>query len=55
MELILVVLLFLEWRRRRIRLPFAVALGFFLAMHVLLTPIATSARFAEFAKWFAHV
>ena len=55
MELILVVLLCLEWHRRRIRLPFVMALGFFVAMHVLLTPIATSARFAEFAKWFARI
>ncbi len=55
MEAILVVLLFFEWRRRKIRLPFVMALGFFVAMHVLLTPVATSAAFADFAKWFARV
>jgi hypothetical protein len=55
MEVILAVLLFFEWRRHRVRLPFAMALGFFVAMHVFLTPIANSPRFAEFAEWFARV
>jgi uncharacterized membrane protein YozB (DUF420 family) len=55
MEVILAVLLFFEWRRQRIRLPFAMALGFFVAMHFFLTPIANSARFAEFAEWFARI
>jgi hypothetical protein len=55
MEAILVVLLFLEWRRGRVRLPFALALGFFIAMHALLTPVATSAAFANFANWFARI
>jgi uncharacterized membrane protein YozB (DUF420 family) len=55
MEAILVTLLFFEWRRGRVRLPFALALGFFIAMHVLLTPVATSAAFANFANWFAKI
>ena len=55
MEIILAVLLFFEWRRHRIRLPFAMALGFFLAMHIFLTPIANSPRFAQFAEWFARI
>ena len=46
MEVILAVLLFFEWQRQRIRLPFAMALGFFVAMHVFLTPIKNSPRFA---------
>ncbi len=54
-EAILAVLLFFEWRRRRIRLPFVMALAFFVAMHGFLTPIADSPRFAEFAKWFAQI
>ena len=55
MQVIHAVLLFFEWRRQRVRLPFAMALGFFLAMHVFLTPIAHSARFAQFAEWFARI
>ena len=55
MEVILAVLLFFEWRRSRFRLPFAMALGFFVAMHVLMTPVATSAGFAKFADWFARI
>jgi hypothetical protein len=55
MELILLVLLFFEWRRRRVRLPFSLALGFFIAMHVSLTPVANSVAFATFAKWLARI
>jgi uncharacterized membrane protein YozB (DUF420 family) len=55
MEAILVVLLFFEWQRRRVRLPFVMALGFFVAMHALLTPVANSAAFAGFARWFARI
>lgn len=55
MEVILAVLLLLEWRRHRIRLPFAMALGFFMAMHVFLTPVANSQLFTKFAEWFAQI
>jgi uncharacterized membrane protein YozB (DUF420 family) len=55
MELILAALLVMEWRRRQIRLPFALALGFFVAMHVFLTPVANSMAFAGFANWFARI
>ena len=55
MEVILAALLFFEWKRGRIRLPFALALGFFVAMHITLTPIANSVAFANFAKWFARI
>lgn len=55
MEVILAVLIFLEWRRKKIRLPFALALGFFVAMHITLTPIANSPAFVNFAKWFARI
>src|SRR6202041_2006876 len=55
MEVILGTLLFFEWRRGRIRLPFAMALGFFVAMHILMAPVATSAAFSEFANWFAKI
>jgi len=55
MEVILVTLLFVEWRRRKVRLPFAMALGFFVAMHILMSPVATSAVFSKFANWFAKI
>ena len=55
MEVILAVLLLLEWKRHRIRLPFVMALGFFVAMHISLTPIANSPGFARFAEWFARI
>jgi hypothetical protein len=48
MEVILATLLFFECRRRRVRLPFAMALGFFIAMHILMTPVATSSAFSKF-------
>src|ERR1041385_5442537 len=53
MELIVSVLLYFEWKRHRIRLPLCLALGFFVAMHVFMTPVANSAAFATFATWFA--
>jgi len=55
MEVILVVLLYFEWSRGKVRLPFAMALGFFLAMHVCLTPVANSMAFSTFAEWFARI
>ena len=53
MELIASVLLYFEWKRHRIRLPLCLALGFFIAMHVFMTPVAKSNEFATFAAWFA--
>lgn len=55
MEVILVVLIWFEWRRHRVRLPFVMALGFFIAMHACLTPVANSPAFTNFARWFARV
>ena len=55
MEAIVITLLFFERRRRKVRLPFVMALCFFLAMHLLLTPVANSVAFANFAKWFARI
>lgn len=55
MEVILAALIFLEWRRKKIRLPFVLALAFFVIMHITLTPVANSSAFANFAKWFARI
>lgn len=53
LEIILAALLYFEWRRGRMRAPFAATLGFFVAMHVLMTPVTGTAAFAAFANWFA--
>jgi hypothetical protein len=55
MELIVLVLLYFEWQRHRVRLPFCLALGFFVAMHVFMTPVANSVAFTSFARWFARL
>ena len=55
MEGIVLALLYFEWQRHRIRLPFSLALGFFLLMHVSMTPVANSVAFANFARWFSHL
>jgi hypothetical protein len=55
LEAALVVMLYLEWRRGRIRLPLTIALGFFVTMHVLMRPVATTRAFAAFADWFAAI
>lgn len=55
MEFILAALIYFEWRRGRVRLPFCLALGFFVAIHLLLTPIATSPAFSRFALWYATI
>jgi len=53
LEIVLVALLCFEWRRGRGTLPFGLTLAFFIAMHVLMTPVASTAGFAAFANWFA--
>lgn len=53
LEIVLVALVCFEWRRGRTTIPFAVTLAFFVTMHVLMTPIATTPGFAAFANWFA--
>jgi uncharacterized membrane protein len=55
LEVLLVIMLYLEWRRGRIRLPLILALGFFVTMHVVMTPVATTETFAAFANWFAAI
>ena len=56
MEIVVGCLLVVDWKRhRRIFKPYAVALSFFCAMHVLATPVAQSRWFQQFAVWFAEV
>jgi hypothetical protein len=55
MEVILGALIYMEWRRSRVRPPFVIALGFFILMQVSMTPVASSPKFVAFAHWFASV
>ena len=54
MEVIVAILLFVEWRLGRVRPPFVITLLFFTAIHILATPVAKSVAFKEFANWFAN-
>jgi hypothetical protein len=40
-----------EWRSGRVRWPMPVLLGYYLFMHVTLTPLATSKGFQDFSNW----
>jgi len=53
LEIVLLALLCFEWRRGHTKVPFALTLAFFVAMHALMTPVATLPGFVEFANWFA--
>lgn len=55
MEAICVTLILVEWRRDRIRWPFAFMLGYYVLMHAIATPVANSARFQAFCDWYAHI
>lgn len=55
LELLLALLIAIEWRRDRVRLPFPLLLGYYLVMHVILAPVAGSASFQAFANWFASL
>jgi hypothetical protein len=55
LEVALAMALYLEWRGRQVRLPFVIVLCFFVGMHILMTPVATSEPFAAFASWFATI
>jgi uncharacterized membrane protein len=46
-------LVLLEWRSGRVRWPIPTLLGYYLLMHVTLTPLATSEGFQQFSNWFA--
>lgn len=55
LEVLTAGLVLLEWRGGGIRPPFAITLGFFCAMHALMTPVGTSATFTSFANWLAAI
>ena len=42
----------MEWRSGRVRWPMPALLGYYLLMHITLTPLATSKGFQSFSDWF---
>jgi hypothetical protein len=55
LEVTCAALAVLEWRSGRVRWPMPALLGYYLVMHVTLTPLATSTGFQRFSDWFAMV
>lgn len=45
----------LERRSGRVRWPMPTMLGYYLVMHVTMTPIARSETFQQFSNWFGMV
>lgn len=52
LEVTCAVIVWLEWRSGRVRWPIPVLLGYYLVMHVTLTPLASSQGFQRFCNWF---
>jgi len=55
LEVVCAAIIFWEWRTGRIRWPMPVLLGYYLVMHVTLTPVASSEAFQNFSDWFAMI
>ena len=55
LEVTCAALIVFEWRSGRVRWPMPALLGYYLVMHVTLTPLATSTGFQRFSNWFAMV
>jgi len=55
LEVTCAAIVLLEWRSGRVRWPMPVLLGYYLLMHVVLTPIATSRGFQRFSDWFGMI
>ena len=55
LDAVLAVLLWFEWRRGRVRLPFTLLLIFFVMMHALMTPVAMAPTFSTFVNWIAAI
>lgn len=53
LEIVCAAIVFLEWRSGRVRWPIPLLLGYYLLMHVTLTPLATSKGFQSFSDWIA--
>ena len=55
LEVVCAVIILWEWRSGRIRWPMPVLLGYYLLMHLTMTPVASSDIFQTFTEWFAMV
>ena len=53
LEAVCVAIILWEWRSGRIRWPMPVLLGYYLVMHLTMTPVASSEVFQNFTDWFA--
>jgi uncharacterized membrane protein len=52
LEVSCAAIIWLEWHSGRVRWPIPALLGYYLFMHVTLTPLATSQGFQSFSNWF---
>jgi uncharacterized membrane protein len=52
LEVTCAAIVWFEWTSGRVRWPIPVLLGYYLLMHVTLTPLANSQGFQEFCNWF---
>ena len=52
LEITCAAIVWFEWRSGRVRWPIPILLGYYLFMHVTLTPLATSRGFQDFSNWF---
>lgn len=55
LEVTCAAIVLIEWRSGRVRWPMPTLLGYYLVMHVTLTPLATSKGFQSFSDWFGMV
>ena len=55
MELIIAALIVVEWRSGRVRAIFPFLLAYFVAIHILATPVASNSSFQRFAMSFAKL
>lgn len=54
-EAILVALIIADWRAGERRLAYPLSLGFFVAIHVLMHPVAASAAWGSAMQWYAQL
>jgi uncharacterized membrane protein len=55
LEVVCATIILWEWRSGRIRWPMPLLLAYYLAMHVTMTPVASSEAFQNFSDWFAMI
>lgn len=55
LEVACAAIIVLERRSGRVRWPMPTLLGYYLVMHVTMTPVARSEGFQQFSNWFAMV